>query len=82
LGCAWQAELEKKIWRERFWARKKSLETQRTFGMHILLLERMQFVPKSKRAGNDQSNEKANQKEPAIGWEHDQQNSYYTRCHD
>jgi hypothetical protein len=60
-------------------AQKKSLlKTERPFRMHILLLDRMQFVPKRKRSSDDQSNEKANQKEPAIGWEHDQQNSYYT----
>lgn len=46
--------------------------------MHILLLDRMQFVPKRKRSSDDQSSEKANEKEPAIGWEHDQQNSYHT----
>jgi hypothetical protein len=72
----------KKIWRERFWARNKSLEPERAFRLDILLLDRMQFVPKRKRSSDDQSNKKANQKEPAIGWEHDQQNSYHTRCHD
>jgi hypothetical protein len=44
--------------------------------MHILFLDRMQLIPERQPARDDQSNENANQKEPAIGGQHDQQNRY------
>jgi len=44
--------------------------------MHVLLLNRMQFVPERKPARDDQSNENADQKEPAISRQRDQQNRY------
>jgi hypothetical protein len=44
--------------------------------MHVLLFERAQFVPEREPAGDDQSNENADQKEPAISRQHDQQNRY------
>jgi len=50
--------------------------------MHILLLDRMQFMPESEAARDDQSDEKANQKEPAVGGERDQQNRYYSDGYD
>jgi hypothetical protein len=42
--------------------------------MDILLLDRMQFVPERERNRDNQTDEKADQKEPAIGREHDEQN--------
>ncbi len=44
--------------------------------LHVLLLNRMQFVPERKAARDDQSNENADQKEPAISRQRDQQNRY------
>ncbi len=44
--------------------------------LHVLLLNRMQFVPERKPARDDQSNENADQKEPAISRQRDQQNRY------
>ena len=44
--------------------------------LHVLLLNRMQFVPERKPARDDQSNENAEKKEPAISRQHDQQNRY------
>jgi len=68
----------KKIWRERFWARNKSLEPERTFRLDVLLLDRMQSVPEREATCDDESDENTDEKEPAIRREHDQQNSYYT----
>jgi hypothetical protein len=45
--------------------------------MHILLFKRMQFIPESEHASDDQSNEDADQKEPAISRQSDQQNRYH-----
>jgi hypothetical protein len=42
--------------------------------MHVLLPDRMQFVPERESAGDDESDEKADQKEPAISRQRDQQN--------
>ena len=42
--------------------------------MYVLFFERMQSVPERKPARDDQSNENADQKEPAISRERDQQN--------
>ena len=42
--------------------------------MHVLFFERMQPVPERKPARDDQSNENADQKEPAISRQRDQQN--------
>ncbi len=44
--------------------------------MNVGLLDRMQSIPKRKPARNDQSDKNADQKEPPISWEHDQQNPY------
>src|SRR5271156_25346 len=46
--------------------RMRTLKPKRAFGMHIVCLDWMQFVPKRKRSRDDQSNENADQKEPAI----------------
>ena len=61
---------------EEKFAEKSSLEPERTFGMHILLLDRMQLIPEGEAARDDKSDEKANQKEPAVRGERDQQNRY------
>jgi len=45
--------------------------------MHVLLLDRMQFVPECESARDDKSNKNADQKEPAISRQRDQQNCYY-----
>jgi hypothetical protein len=45
--------------------------------MHVLLFDRMQFVPERKRAGDDQSNENADQEEPAVSRQSDQQNRHH-----
>jgi len=50
--------------------------------MHVLFLERMQFVPERERARDDQSNENTDQKEPAISWQRDQQNRHYNNRDD
>ena len=42
--------------------------------MYVLLLERMEFVPEVKSAGDDETDEDADQEKPAVGGEHDQQN--------
>ena len=44
--------------------------------LHVLLLNRMQFVPEREPARDDQSNKNADQKEPAISRQRDQQNRY------
>ena len=62
---------------EEKFAEKSSLEPERAFRFHVLLLNRMQFVPESEAARDDQSDKKANQKEPAISRERDQENRYY-----
>ena len=59
---------------EEKFAEKSSLEPERSFGMHILLLDRMQFMPESEAARDDQSNQKADQEEPSISRKRDQQN--------
>jgi len=53
------------------------LQPERPFGMHVLLLEGMQFVPEREPACDDQSNENADQKEPAIRRQRDEQNRDY-----
>ena len=45
--------------------------------MHVVFFERMQFVPEGEAARDDQSDEKANQKEPAVRGESNQENRYY-----
>ncbi len=45
--------------------------------MHVLLLDGMQFVPEREPARDDQSDENADQKEPAISRQCDQQNRHY-----
>jgi hypothetical protein len=72
----------KKIWHERFWARNKSLQPERTFRFDVLLLDRMQSVPEREATCDDESDENTDEKEPAIPGERDQQNSYHARCHD
>jgi hypothetical protein len=57
--------------------RECELKSKRTFGFHVLLLNRMQSVPECKPARDDQSNENADQKKPAISGERDQQDRYY-----
>ena len=52
------------------------LQPERPFGMHILLLDRMHFVPEREPARDDQSDENADQKEPAISRQRDQQNGH------
>jgi len=52
------------------------LQPERPLGMHVLLLEGMQFVPEREPACDDQSNENADQKEPAISRQRDQQNRH------
>jgi hypothetical protein len=42
--------------------------------MDVFFFDRMQFVPKGERAGDNQTDEKADQKKPAIGRQHDEQN--------
>ena len=42
--------------------------------LHVLLLNRMQFVPEREPARDNQSNEEADQKEPAVSRQRDQQN--------
>src|SRR6266446_2753830 len=61
---------------EKISQQESSLKTERTFGFHVLFLDRMQFVPERESAGDDQSDENADQKEPAISREGDQQNRY------
>jgi len=46
--------------------------------MHVLLFERMQFVPERERARDNQSDKNADQKEPAISRQCDQQNGHYS----
>jgi hypothetical protein len=46
--------------------------------MHVLLFERMQFVPERERARDNQSDKNADQKEPAISRQRDQQNGHYS----
>ncbi len=53
-----------------------ALEPEWTFGMHVRFLDRMQFVPERKPTRDDQSNQNADQKEPAISREHDQQHRH------
>src|SRR5579862_1316799 len=50
------------------------LKSKRAFGMYVLLLERMEFVPEVESAGDDETDEDADQEKPAVGGEHDQQN--------
>jgi hypothetical protein len=57
--------------------REYELKSKRTFGFHVLLLNRMQSVPECKPARDDQSNENADQKKPAISGERYQQDRYY-----
>lgn len=57
--------------------REYELKSKRTFGFHVLLLNRMQSVPECKPARDDQSNENADQKKPAISRKRDQQDRYY-----
>ena len=57
--------------------REYELKSKRTFGFHVLLLNRMQSVPDCKSARDDQPNENADQKKPAIRGERDQQDRYY-----
>ncbi len=45
--------------------------------MHVPLLNWMKPVPERKAARDDQSDQKADQKEPAISGQRDQQNRYY-----
>ena len=56
--------------------REYELKSKRTFGFHVLLLNRMQSVPDCKPARDDQPNENADQKKPAIRGERDQQDRY------
>ena len=60
--------------------REYELKSKRTFGFLVLLLNRMQSVPECKPARDDQSNENADQKKPAIRGERDQQDRYYGDC--
>src|ERR1019366_5490578 len=53
------------------------LEAKGAFGMHVLLFDRVQFVPERESARDDQSDENADQKEPAISRQGDQQNRYH-----
>jgi hypothetical protein len=41
--------------------------------MDILFFDRMQFVPESERGCDHETDEKTDQKKPAIGGEHDEQ---------
>ena len=50
------------------------LEPERTLRFHVLFLNRMHSVPERKPARDDQSNENADQKKPAISRKRDQQN--------
>src|SRR5450759_2456275 len=58
------------------------LKPEGTFGFHVLLLNRMQFVPERESARDDQSDENADQKEPAISRQRDQQNRHYNKRYD
>jgi|CZKY01.1.fsa_nt_gi hypothetical protein len=58
------------------------LEAKGAFGMHVLLFDRVQFVPERESARDDQSDENADQKEPAIRRQRDQQNRYYNNRDD
>ena len=78
MGCAWQAAREKKDLARKIWARNKSLKPERAFRLDVLLLDRMQSVPEREATCDDESDENADEKEPAIRREHDQQNCYYT----
>src|ERR1019366_10188710 len=62
--------------------KNSSLEAKGTFGMHVLLFDRVQFVPERESARDDQSDENADQKEPAIRRQRDQQNRYYNNRDD
>jgi len=54
------------------------LKSERTFGMNVLFLDRMQSIPKRKSARDDQSNKNADQKKPPISRQHDQQNRHHS----
>ena len=50
------------------------LKPERTLRFHVLFLNRMHSVPERKPTRDDQSNENADQKKPAISRKRDQQN--------
>src|ERR1700687_2752415 len=53
------------------------LEPERTFGFHVRLFNRIKFVPEGEATRDDESDENANQKEPAVRGESNQENRYY-----
>jgi hypothetical protein len=48
------------------------LQAQWAFQVHVLFADRVQFVPERESAGDDESDEKADQKEPTIRRQRDQ----------
>ncbi len=62
--------------REKSLQKESSLKPERTFGFHVLFLNRVEFVPQREPTRDDKSNENADQKEPAISRQHDQQDCY------
>ena len=70
-GGAWQGLRKKYV----------GLKPQRTFRMYVLLFDRMHAVPKRQRSRNDQSNHNADQKEPAISRQRDQENRHHCDRH-
>jgi hypothetical protein len=50
------------------------LESQGTLGFDVVLLDRVQPMPKREATGNDESDENADQKEEAISRKRNQEN--------
>jgi hypothetical protein len=50
---------------------REALKAEWTFGFYIMLSDRIQLVPERESASDDESDEDADEKEPAIGRKRD-----------